>query len=851
MNSANVEAGWFAGVVRPRAGDGGTKGTMKVLLIQHENHARRLFNHLLDGLGCIVVQTSSFGSASSEFRRGPFDLVFVDEPLPGMKPAEITQRLRRNPATSDATLVALVSRSAESHPSTIVSAGVDDYLALPAPLEEVQLRLAIIVGLTRKIHQRPSASAQGSVEVDRFFENMPDAAFVLDRVGTVVAVNQPLADLTGYSIDALVGQPAEFIGLPMAEEIPQLLEKSASSAGETEEITLVRRDMKTVPASVRYAWLDPDVRSIVIGVVRESPGFGEQTEVASLPGPDQVSFEFDRRGIIRAISPELADQLGTSRDRIVGGSVKDLVHRDDLGNIPRIMAPTGATESNSATGELRLRTKDGDWLSLSMRGHESSTGGGSQRFVLSVGQFGQSVRLNATRRPVHGVDRLTGLPDRGGFVRELDRAAQAMPSNGLIVVVLLNIDRFKLVNDKYGYDAGDQVLIELGRRLESLLSFADVLARIGGDEFAIYAGSASSHAEAVQFAERIVSDLSTRPFNVEGNHIYLTPSIGIAIGESGQVALLELLRQADGAAVHAKQSGRGRVHIYEPARESAHSDRLHLEQDLMQALQRDELTVYYQPEVDLTTGAIVGVEALVRWNHPDEGLIVPSRFIPTAESSGLLDPICLWVLEHAVKQTSGWISKFNLPTFNVSVNFSAEQFETQRLVTDISAALRRAGLPPGALRIEITESVLVDEKPEIVERMAQLRRLGVNLAIDDFGTGYASFSYLRSLPINMLKVDRTFVSGSGATSGELSLTRSIATLAREEGLEVVVEGIESARQLTRVLDYGCERGQGYYFSRAVAPETIEFLLMAGPYPFANLIRPVSATQVPASSAAAS
>ena len=808
---------------------------MKVLLVQHQTHARRLFKHLLTSQDCIVTDVDSLEGAVAESRRGQFDLIFIDEPLPNTKPQEAIRRLRSIDATAYGLIVVLVERSQERNLPAIIGAGADEYLVLPSPLEEVQLRLSVILGWARRIGTGQATESGGKAEADRFFEGLPDAAVMLDRVGTVVAANKRLATLTGYTVPQLVGQPAEFIGLPMAEEMPELLEESASSRDRLENITLVRRDMKPVPAVIRYAWLDPEVRSIVVGVARETGETGLIAEATNQEPDARVAgiayFEFDRSGTVTAASRDLADLLGTPRTRLLGMSVRDLIHRADLAEIPALMKPRQHDgDSTPATARLRLRTTDGEWRDLEMAGAPLGQKE-NDRYRLQVrDQTDTEDRTHAA-----GIDSLTGLPDRDGFLTHVNDAFEA-DSGSIVAILFINVDRFKGINEKHGYVIGDRFVVEFVNRLKSILTFTDVLGRVGGDEFAILAGAVGSHADALDLATRLVENLSNRPINAGGIEELLTASIGIALAEPTATTPAELLRQADGATVQAKENGRGKVQIYESRLEKIKSDSLHMEQDLLQALQRDELVVHYQPEVDLNTGAIVGVEALVRWNHPTQGLIEPGQFIPTAEDAGLIDPIGLWVVENAAERVSGWISRFGLQDFNLSVNYSAYQLAGENLVMEISGALRRSGLPPSVLRIELTESVMIADDAETLRKLDQIRKFGIHLAIDDFGTGHASLSYLRSLPVTHLKVDRSFVSGASALSGKLSLTRSIATLADDSGLSVVVEGIETAAQLRRVQEIGCDRGQGYYFSRPVGVETMEFLLMAGPYPFASMVR---------------
>ncbi len=828
---------------------------MKVLLIQHQNHARRLFSHLLTKQDCVVSESSSFAAATGEFRRGPFDLVCIDEPMPDTKPLEDIRRLRSNEATADSIIIALVSRKQERELNSVVAAGADEYMTLPAPLEEVQLRLNVILGWVRRALNASASTHSKDQAKDRFFDSLPDAAVLLDRAGTVVAANERLASLTGYTVKQMIGQPAEFIGLPMAEEMPGLLEEAAAANDRLEDVTLVRRDMKPVPAVIRYAWLDPEVRSIVVGVARETGETGPievepaRSKRGKRSGPGFL--EFDRQGVVRAMNRSLADALKTSRDQMIGTSLRGLIHREDLAGISRIMAPSHDGARAELTGRLRLRAADGEWISLDLVGRAQRPGQGDDRFRLEEAPDGKLALEDSYYGDSDGIDKLTGLTDRDKFIESVREALEHNSAGSPAIVLFLNLDRFKLINERYGYEVGDQFIVNFAKRLKELVTFADTVGRVGADEFVILTGVATSLTEAIELAEAIVADLSSRPISVDGKEHFITPGIGIALAEPGTINPAELVRQADSAAVQAKLEGRGKIQAYEPARERVASDNLNLEQDLLQALKRNELVIYYQPEVDLDTGAILGVEALVRWNHPTDGLIEPSQFIPAAETSGLIDTIGLDVLQRAAKDVSSWIARYGLRDFNLSVNYSAHQFLSDNLIMEISSALRRAGLPPSALRIEITESVLIDDQPEIIKRLAQIRKLGVNLAIDDFGTGRASMSYLRSLPVNFLKVDRTFVSGASAASGELSLTRSIASIAKEAGLSVVVEGIETLGQLIRVREFECRRGQGFYFSRPVTSDTIEFLLMAGPYPFRGLLNESDVNHASASKSASS
>ena len=425
-------------------------------------------------------------------------------------------------------------------------------------------------------------------------------------------------------------------------------------------------------------------------------------------------------------------------------------------------------------------------------------------------------------------DDLTGLPNRALL---LNRLQQALKRTGRqddqVALLFMDLDNFKYVNDSLGHRAGDDLLVGVAGRLKWCLGPEDTVARLGGDEFVVLLEKVSDVSEAAAVAELISRELEA-PFDLNGQEVFVTTSTGIVLGGSGEAE--DLLRDADVAMYRSKEAGKDRHEVYKTGMRARASQRLGLEGDLRRAVERggEQFVVRYQPEVEVETGRTVGFEALVRWHHPERGLVLPGEFVPLAEDTGLIVPIGLRVLEQACRQAQALRQRGNgYPT--MYVNLSARQFKEPALVEDISRIIAATGMDPTRLALEITESDVMNDAAAAVVALSRLKALGIGLAIDDFGTGYSSMSYLKRFPVDCLKIDRSFISGLGEGTGDDEvIAAGMVSLAHALGLSVVAEGVETEAQLSRLRNMGCEVAQGYYFAKPLEGKAAAAWLAAEP-----------------------
>jgi diguanylate cyclase (GGDEF)-like protein len=431
----------------------------------------------------------------------------------------------------------------------------------------------------------------------------------------------------------------------------------------------------------------------------------------------------------------------------------------------------------------------------------------------------QRVEEQLTHNAFH--DTLTGLPNRALFLDRAQRCFHQMERRGgyLFAVLSVDLDGFQTINASFGQPAGDKVLIEIAERLVQKVRSGDTVARLGGDEFALLLDDVKDMRNALRVAERLQAELA-KPFLVDGREVLTSASVGIAAGTSTYKRSADALRDAGTAMARAKRLGPGQIAVFDIRMHTQAVTRLKLETDLRRAADRQEFLLYYQPVVSLQSGRIVGFEALLRWQHPERGLISPGESLPVAEEIGLLIPIGKWVLQNASRQLRAWQVEFPVaPPLSMSVNLSCKQFlQSGELLTIVDETLKATGLDPRSLALEVTETVMMENAEAALATLVQLKDRQLRISIDDFGTGYSSLSYLQRLPIDNLKIDQSFVAQMKPAGESLEIVRSIITLAHSLGKLVIAEGVETGEQLALLRSLGCEYGQGYFFSKPLETE---------------------------------
>ena len=502
------------------------------------------------------------------------------------------------------------------------------------------------------------------------------------------------------------------------------------------------------------------------------------------------------------------------------------VHSEDLEALKAQLGTHIEGEVPHFEMEHRMLHRDGSYRWILVRGMAVRDWQGNATRIAGS-QTDITERKHVEEQLLHDAfhDVLTGLPNRALFMDRLSQAierAKRHPEYSF-AVFFIDLDRFKLINDSLGHMIGDQLLVGIATRLAGCTRSGDTVARLGGDEFTILLDDIKDMADAVNMAERIYDKLK-EPFNLEGHDVFTSASIGIALSTLSYVKPDDLLRDANTAMHRAKSQGKARHQVFDDTMHSHAVELLKLETDLKRTRVCEEYRVHYQPIVSLETGRVTGFEALVRWQHPERGLIFPDEFIAVAEETGIIVSLDRWVMQEACRQTALWQKRF--PELTISVTLSPKQFLHADLVTEVEQVLAETGLDAACLKLEITENVLMSNAEVVQQTLSKIRALGVELYLDDFGTGYSSLSYLHRFPIDVLKIDRSFVSRIGAEGENSEIARAIVTLAHGMGLSVIAEGIEKDVQFLALRSLSCKYGQGNLFSMAVAADEAEKLIIS-------------------------
>jgi diguanylate cyclase (GGDEF)-like protein/PAS domain S-box-containing protein len=666
-------------------------------------------------------------------------------------------------------------------------------------------------------------------------QNSSDIITILEIDGTVRYESPSVEQITGYRPEELVGQNIfKYIHPEDLEKVTTQFRKVVQNLG--------------VPytASFRFhhkggSWCFLEVTgtnllddSSIVGIVINSRDVTERKKIEDSLVRNEAKF----RSLIQNSSDVITilnQVLGYEVEELINSIIFEFCYHEDLEVVKDTFDFIIKNPKESITVEFRFWHKDGSWRYLEAIGtnliNDPSVNGIviNSRDVTERKKFEEQLRHNAHH------DSLTLLPNRKLFLEWLDHALRKAKrhQNYIFAVLFLDLDRFKIINDSLGHVMGDQLLVELGQRLQSCLRETDKIARFGGDEFAILVEDIHEMHEAIRVAERI-NEALIQPFSLQEREIFCNASIGIAVSTANYQNPADILRDADTALYRAKERGRTRYEVFDVDMRHHALTFLQLETDLRRALENSEFQLHYQPIVSLETGQITAVETLIRWQPPQQSIISPATFIPVAEETGLINPIGEWVLREACRQMCLWDAAhlFKQPIL-LNVNVSAKQFNQPDLVKQVDKILLETGLRPSRLSLEITESVLMENPEAATVTFSQLNAMGVQLSMDDFGTGYSSLSYLHRFPIHSLKIDRSFVSRMRGDDQNFEIIRAIITLASNLKINVVAEGVETQEQLLHLKHLQCGYGQGYLFSKPLSAEKIEPILREY-FSYANL-----------------
>jgi len=701
--------------------------------------------------------------------------------------------------------------------------------------------LAAILGVSRRDRKRLAATtamlAESESRLRMMAETVPAGIFHIDNEGRRLYVNPKLTEITGDPTTSPGDARAWLVYEP---DMPMLQAEWRAAAAAKTDAHVTFRIRRMTDGAVR--WIHVDARPLLDADGRVASWVGSTVDVT-----DETTATADLRrfGEILEATPDLVAMVDTqggltyanaaararfgvvTDDEVLKLQAIDLYAPSSRARFISEALPT-ANRVGVWTGEVDLLLADGSEVPVSqvVVAHRRPDG--------SIDYYSSITRDLSEQRAVEEqlaqaslYDALTGLPGRAVLVDALGTSIDAaLDQSHQVAVLLLGLDHFKLVNDSFGHASGDLMLRLVTDRLNSVTGPTDLLARFGGDVFCLLVPNVTGEADALAIADHINSTMST-PFQLDGDEVFVSMSSGIALsGTSGALVTAEtLLRDADAALHRAKDRGRARSELFVEDYRATAVNRLRTANDLHRALTEQEFRVVYQPEVDLRTGHVTGVEALVRWHHPERGLVPPAEFIPLAEQTGLIAGIGAWVLDIALAQAAAWSSgRHDGAALAMWVNLSARQLGDPGLVELVASSLRRHDVEASQLGLEITESALLEDAEGAVTALSSLRELGVRLAVDDFGTGYSSLSYLKRLPVDAVKIDRSFVDGLAVDGDDSAIVAAVAGMARALRLTTIAEGVENLDQLRALRRLGCDLAQGYFFTTPQPPAHISRLL---------------------------
>ncbi|HTQ78927.1 MAG TPA: EAL domain-containing protein [Thermoanaerobaculia bacterium] len=746
--------------------------------------------------------------------------------------AELCRQVRALPAVGRGHLIATFPQAAQRELQALVEAGADDVLPDPAEPALLDLRLAVAarrretLRATEEVLRAERAHRESEERFRSLFDGVPVGLYRTTPKGDLLDGNPTLVRLLGYpDLESLLLANSADMYLDPEDRLRWQRAVVAEGRPQTFEARMRRLDGEVIWGrfSVRGV-LDEEGQVAFYEGAMEDVTHQKRAEAALRASEerfrslvqnasDMIAI-LNESGEVRYASPSHLRVLGLKPEEHLGESVFGFLHPDDRERVAEVFVRLLAHPGEVVTVECRVRHQNGTYRVLESTAANLLAQPAVQGVVLNSHDVTDRKRAEERLRYDALHDELTGLPNRAHFMRRLEEAMARTKSDPepLTAVLFLDLDRFKIVNDSLGHPVGDDLLVQIAALLAGTLRPSDTISRVGGDEFAILLEGGRDVQDAVQVALRILDRLSA-PFHLRGHEVFISASLGIAVCTPDYERPEDLLRDADTAMYRAKASGKARHAVFNRGMHHSVVARLKLETDLRRALDRGELRVHYQPFVSLATDEVVGFEALVRWLHPQRGLLLPEDFLAVAEETGLLVAIGRLVLTEGCR----WVQELQErhpghPPLSLSVNLSHKQFFHPDLFAQVQEALSLSGLDPGRLGLEITEGVILRGAQVTARRLARLKGMGVQLYLDDFGKGYSSLNYLHRFPVDILKIDRSFIARIEEEKSNLAIVEAIVKLAHQLGMRVVAEGVETPSQLAQLRGFDCEYGQGTLFS---------------------------------------
>jgi diguanylate cyclase (GGDEF)-like protein/PAS domain S-box-containing protein len=838
---------------------GSTKGKGRILVVDDTPANLRLLMDMLSEHGYLVHPASGGEPALRFVQTNLPDLILLDIMMPGMDGFQVCEQLKTSARTHDIPVIFLSAADQLLDKVKAFASGGVDYIVKPFQVEEVLARIethlllrSLQKNLEKRVLERTVELVESNVRLTeeiaerkraeaRFYKvfHASPTPMVVARAndGVFVDVNQATVRMSGYSRDELVGKNSVDIGLLDRDQLERALSVlSEQGVVRNREFTIRTKageqrvflgsieaiDLDGVPCRIS-TFIDITERKQAEEELRKEE---ERFRYVSLATRDAI-YDWDIRS--GTVARNAAYQSLYAPNQPLGTDPnwrEQLIHADDR---ERVMSSIGAAFMQRQlfwSDEYRLQRADGDYAAIIDRGYVLYDATGTPvRMIGAMADMTERKRSEERLNYVAHHDLLTGLPNRALLYDRLQHAMIEAGRHGRLVgVVFLDLDRFKTINDTLGHAAGDALLKEVSQRLKRCVREGDTVARLSGDEFALVLTDMAQIEDAARLAQKIL-DVFLLPVQIGTHEIFVTASLGITLYPFDDNDTEALLRNADVAMYRAKQSGRSAYHFYTVEMTSQAAESFALENELHQAIERDELLLNYQPIVSADTGAVLGVEALARWKHPQRGMVGPEIFIPLAEETGLIVPLGEWVLREACAQCLRWQHDGHAG-LRVSVNLSARQFQQANFAATVRRVLEESGLDSKSLELEITESLLLKHEAETLETLRALADMGVALAIDDFGTGYSSLSYLKRFPVKVLKIDQSFTRDIPAQPDAAAIAQAIISMAHALGLSAIAEGVETREQREFLRTNRCDALQGNFFSKAVPASELKSFLGA-------------------------